>query len=370
MYLFEEIIAAARQPCQSTTGSAKSKSGIYGDCDSLMANDKIRITVVGCGGGGCNTVNRMSKMGLKSAKTVAINTDKPHLDIIGANKKVLIGSSITRGMGAGGFPEVGMKCAEMSKSAILEAMGENEIVFLCAGMGGGTGTGSAPVVAKLAKEQGATVVAIVTYPFNLERARLKKAQWGLEQLSQVADTVIVIDNNKLVSFAPNLPMNQAFELADRVTSKAIKGIADTIMFPSLLNIDYADVKSVMENGGVSLISIGESSGPDKIEKVVNDTLNNPLLDVDYEGAKGALIHIGGGNHLTLGETIEIGEKLTEAFDPNAHVKIGARLSPEYGSGVQCILIATGLKATSFLKSNLKEKQTDYQFETVKDIAYV
>jgi cell division protein FtsZ len=332
--MFDEILKNARADIQNEA---------HLDESGLMSNDKVRISVIGLGGGGCNTINRMVTMGLKSAKTIAVNTDRLHLDIINADKKVLIGKSITKGLGAGGFPEVGTRCAELSKSEILEAMGENELVFICAGMGGGTGTGSAPVVAKLAKDMGAVVVGIVTSPFSLERARLKKAEWGVKELSKYTDTLIIIDNNRLVSYAPNLPVNKAFMLADEITTKAVKGICDTIMFPSLMNIDYADVRSVMEEGGVSLISIGEASGPDKVEQVVKDTLNHPLLDVSYEGAKGALVHITGSSALSLGDSVKIGERLTEVFDPNAQIKVGARLDENAGARVEVIMIATGLK---------------------------
>ena len=324
--------------------NAKTNANIIGDDGSLFSNEKVRIAVVGVGGGGCNTVNRIAKTGIKSARTIAINTDKVHLDIVKADTKVLIGSKITRGLGAGGFPEVGLKCAEVSRNTIREALGENELVFLTAGMGGGTGTGAAPVVAQIAKEQGAIVVGIVTYPFRLERARLKKAEWGIRELAKECDTLIIIDNNRLVQYAPNLPVNKAFELADMITARAVKGISDTIMFPSLMNIDYADVKTVMENGGLAMISIGEGTGPDRVEEVVKSTLTHPLLDVDYEGAKGALIHITGGPGLTLGEGIEIGERLTQSFDPDANVKIGARLTPEMGERIYVTMITTGIKS--------------------------
>ena len=338
--------------------NARAETPSHLDDEGLMSNDKVRIAVVGVGGGGTNTVNRMVSIGIKSAKTIAVNTDKLHLDACNADKKVLIGKAITRGLGAGGFPEVGTKCAEVSKNEILEALGENELIFLCSGMGGGTGTGASPVIAKLAKEMGAIVVGIVTSPFKLERARLKKAEWGVTELAKYTDTLIVIDNNRLVEYAPNLPVNKAFMLADEITTKAVKGICDTIMFPSLMNIDYADVRSVMEEGGVSLISIGEASGPNKVEEVVKSTMKHPLLDVTYEGAKGALIHIGGSKCLTLGESVEIGEKLTEVFDPNAQIKVGARLSPEYGENVEVIMITTGLKATNIFGH--KEQEAEAQ----------
>ena len=318
--------------------------GAKQESDELMSNEKVRIAVIGVGGAGCNTVDRMMKGGIKSAQTIAVNTDQLHLKVVNAHKRVLIGSTITRGLGAGGFPEVALKCAEMSRDKLREVIGEKELVFIAAGMGGGTGTGAAPVIAEIAKEQGAMVVSIVTVPFRLERARVQKARWGLDRLMAKSDTVIVIENDRLVSYVPNLPINDAFNLADAITCKAITGIADTIMFPSLMNIDFADVKSVMENGGFALISMGEGSGQDRIEHVVRNTMDHPLLDVSYEGAKGALLHIAGGTGLTLGEGIEIGEKISESFDLNADVKIGARLDPSMGSDISVTAIVTGVKS--------------------------
>jgi cell division protein FtsZ len=314
--------------------------------EDLMSNDKVRIAIVGVGGGGCNTVDRIERLGIKNVKTVSINTDNVHLLARKAQTKVLIGKSITKGLGAGGYPEVAEKCAEISKDEIAQAIGENELVFLVSGLGGGTGTGASPIVAKLAKEQGAIVVSIVTLPFSLERARLKKAEWGLERLVKESDSVVVIDNNRLVSYAGNLPMNEAFNLADAITAKAVCGITQTILEPSLMNIDFADVKSVMENGGVSLIAIGEGSGPDRVEMTAKKALEHPLLDVSYEGAKSALIHIEGNTGLTLGETIEIGERITEQFDKNANIKIGARLVPIQSDLISVTTIVTGLKSES------------------------
>ncbi|PIT85062.1 cell division protein FtsZ [Candidatus Micrarchaeota archaeon CG10_big_fil_rev_8_21_14_0_10_45_29] len=339
----------------------------------MLSNDKIRIAILGVGGGGCNTVNRMARQGMKSAKTIAINTDSLHLRVTQADKRILIGKSITNGLGAGGFPEIAEKCAQASKSELREMIGENELVFLATGLGGGTGTGASPVIAEIAKEQGAIVVSIVTTPFSLERARVSKAQWGLERLAEVSDTVVVIDNNKLVSYAPNIPINDAFNLADAITAKAVRGITETIMEPSLMNIDYADVKAVMENGGISLISIGEGSGNEKIERVSSSALEHPLLDVSYEGAKGALLHIEGGMGLTLGEVIEVGEKITSKFDPNANIKIGARLMPKENDSISATAIVTGLQSeqvSKFLQKKQEAQQKRQELSTLENINYI
>jgi cell division protein FtsZ len=309
-------------------------------------SDGPRIVVIGAGGAGNNTVNRMARVGISSADLIAINTDKMHLTVVHDSiKKVLIGQSVTRGLGAGGYPEVGAKAAEVSRAAITQLLDGCDMLFLTAGMGGGTGTGAAPIIADVAKEQGAIVIAMVTYPFRLERARLLKADDGIEKLRKVADTVVIIDNNRLVELVPNLPIEQAFCVADEVISRAVKGITETITMPSLINLDYADVRAIMTEGGVSVISVGESRGHTRVAEVVEDTLKNSLLDVDYAGAKGALIHITGGPDLTLGECNEIGERLTEAIDPSATVIWGARIIPEYEGKVEVITIMTGVKSS-------------------------
>lgn len=337
--------------------------GAKNESSELMSNESVRIAVIGVGGAGCNTVNRITKSGIKSAQTIAVNTDNLHLKVTEAHKRVLIGSSVTRGLGAGGYPEVGAKCAEASREKLREVIGQKELVFIAAGMGGGTGTGAAPIIAQIAKDEGAIVVSIVTVPFKLERARMTKAKWGLEQLAAKSDTVIVIENDRLVNYVPNLPINEAFNLADAITGKAITGIADTIMLPSLMNIDFADVKTVMENGGFALISMGEGRGCDRIDQVVKSTLDRPLLDVSLEGAKGALLHVNGGTQLTLGDGISIGERISETFDLNADVKIGARLDPELGDAVTVTAIVTGLK-NPYIESTPKAEARSMHMESL------
>ena len=357
--MFEDILKSAATHQQTSAPIGE---------DGLMSNDKVRIAVLGVGGAGCNTIDRIMKGGIKSATTIAINTDNLHLRTVNAHKRVLIGAGITKGLGAGGHPEVALRCAEGNKDKLREVIGDNELVFLCAGMGGGTGTGASPVIAEVAKDQGAIVVSIVTLPFALEKVRMKKALWGLEQLAAKSDTVIVIDNNRLVSYVPNLPINEAFNVADAITARAVRGIADTIMVPSLMNMDYADVRSVMSDGGISLISVGEGRGNERVEHVVKNTLEHPLLDVSYEGAKGAMIHITGGTGLTLGEAIEIGEKVTSAFDPNANVKMGARLDPSYNDLVEVTSIVTGLKSPQIFGRKVEEPQKEVMM--MGDINYL
>ncbi len=351
--MFEDIIAAAKGDSATKPANVEQNE---------MDNSSVRISVLGLGGAGCNCVNRIFKDEIKSARTVAINTDGKHLNMIGAHKKILIGRNITRGLGAGGDMTLARKCAEADRDMLNKEIGENELVFICAGMGGGTGAGIAPVIAEIAKSNGAIVIAVVTYPFALERVRIKKAQLGIQELVKVCDTVVVIDNNRLASYVPNLPINKAFELADSITTRAVKGIADTIMFPSLMNVDYADVRSVMQNGGLSMISLGHGTGSNKVTDVVKDTLEHPLLDVNYEGAKGCLIHIEGGPDLTLGEAIKAGEKLTQSFDDNASIKIGARINPNLQGAMSMTAIITGVKSPYIMgKTETEKSESELDF---------
>ncbi|MBU0661830.1 MAG: cell division protein FtsZ [Candidatus Diapherotrites archaeon] len=311
--------------------------------DKLEEFGSPKIMVIGTGGAGCNAVNRLANMGISGAQLVGVNTDKQHLAIINDElTKILIGKSVTRGLGAGGYPEIGAKSAEVSRSALEEVMEGVDMLFISAGMGGGTGTGSAPIIAEIAKEQGAIVIGIVTYPFALEKARLIKAEEGIEALRNVTDTVVVIDNNRLVELVPNLPIQDAFKVADEVIARTVRGITETITQPSLINLDYADVRSVMSNKGLSVIAVGESKSVDKVNEVVEDTLKNALLDVDIAGASGALIHITGGPELTLGEANAVGEMLTEKIDPKAAVIWGARVDPTFENKMEVITIFTGV----------------------------
>lgn len=314
-----------------------------------------RIVIIGCGGAGNNTINRLHHMGVSGAETIAINTDKQHLDMIQSDKRVLIGKSLTKGLGAGGYPDVGKRAAEMARPT-LEALLENaDLCFITAGMGGGTGTGSAPVVAQIAKEQGAIVVGMVSYPFQVEKARLIRAEEGLEALASSADSVIVLDNNRLKNFVPNLPLGQAFSVMDQLIGETVKGISETITQPSLINIDYADVRAIMSKGGVAVMLVGESKQQNKSESVVRECLSNPMLDIDYRGATGSLIHITGGGDLTLQDAEEIASSLTYELDPHADVIWGARVKNDMEGKVRVMAIMTGVQTGKIMGSRVSYK---------------
>jgi cell division protein FtsZ len=321
-----------------------------------------RILIVGCGGAGNNTVNRLYNIGVDGAETIALNTDKQHLDMIDADIKVLVGKSITKGLGAGGDPEVGRCATELGRKTLETLLKDTDLVFVTAGMGGGTGTGAAPIVAQIAKAHGAIVVAMVSTPFNVERARLIKAEEGLEDLRRDADTVIVLDNNRLLEFVPNLPIDQAFSVMDQIIAETVKGIAETITQPSLINLDYADVRTIMNSGGVAAMLVGESRSQDKARDVVREAFNHPLLEVDFRGAKGALIHITGGPDLTLKEAEEIAKALTSQLDPNANVIWGARVQKGYEGRVRVMSIVTGVQSAQVLGPIYGEL---FKFQSVK-----
>jgi cell division protein FtsZ len=310
--------------------------------------NQARILVVGAGGGGTNTVTRLTDLGIAGANTVAVNTDAKHLAVTHAHKKVLIGKELTRGLGAGGYPDVGKKAAEESKSEIKSILQESDLVFLTCGLGGGTGTGAAPVIAYLAKEMGAIVIAAVTLPFKIEGARIIKAEEGLAKLREVCDTVIVIENQKLIELAGNKPLKEAFGVADNLIATMIKGITEMISQPSLVNLDYADVRTIMRAGGVATIGIGESDSQNRAKEAITKALSHPLLDVDYSGAKGAMIQVIGGEDMKLEEINEIGECVAQHMDPEATVMWGARVVPEFAGKIQVITIITGVKSPYIL----------------------
>ncbi|MEE9506624.1 MAG: cell division protein FtsZ [Thermoplasmata archaeon] len=308
---------------------------------------KPRILVVGCGGAGNNSVDRLMRIGVHGAKTVAINTDKMHIDRIEAEKKALIGRSITRGMGAGGCPEVGERCALLAEDDIRRLISGADMTFITVGMGGGTGTGVAPVVARLAESMGSVVVAIATTPFDAEKRRCRAAREGLEKLRRHCDSVIVLDNNRLVKMVPNLPIEQAFCVMDQLISEVIRGITETITLPSLINLDFADVKTMMSTGQTATILYGEECADDP-EQVIVETLNNPLLDIDYSDASGALIHLTSGPDLSIGTAYSVVDGISSQLSPDANVIFGARLDSDFTGVIRVLAIITGVHSPNLL----------------------
>lgn len=311
--------------------------------DELKAG-KASIKVIGCGGCGCNMITWLYNKGINGATVYAANTDALHLSVTKADEKFLIGKELTRGLGCGGNPNRGRESAKESLSDLKKAVAGSDMVFVLAGMGGGTGTGAAPVVAQLAKESGAVVIGVVTMPFESEKARVDKAEFGLQELKESTDTCIVLDNNRLVDIAGQLPIEQAFAVANELVSTMCKGIVETITLPSLINLDYADVSAIMRGGGVAVIGIGEDDSSERVNQAVKQALTHPLLDVDYQGATGALIHITCGPDLKLEEFDLIGRIVSENLSSEAQVIIGARINKEFAGRVRVITIMTGVKS--------------------------
>jgi cell division protein FtsZ len=311
-----------------------------------------RIVVIGTGGAGNNSVSLLNKIGIRGAEILAVNTDLQALQIADADKKVLIGKNLTQGRGAGGDPELAKRCMDVSRKVFESLLRDANLVFVIAGMGGGTGTGSAPVIAQIAKEMGAIVIGIVTTPFKIERERCTKAKVGVRILKKVANSTIILDNNKLLHFVGNRPISTAFGMIDQLIAEIIVGVTETITEPSLINLDFADLKSVMNSGGTATILYGESSSMDP-ETIIQNTLNNPLYNVNLKKVTGALIHITSGSNLTLKSTEVIANGITKDLNKKVEVIIGARLDPNIENRIKVIAILTGLDTKDHIDAHRK-----------------
>lgn len=303
---------------------------------------RCRIMVLGIGGAGNNTISRLEENGLSGAECVAINTDLRDLNFTRATRRVLIGESVTRGLSAGGNPEIGRAAVEESRPYIENLLENVDVVFIAVGLGGGTGTGAAPVVADIARRKGAVVVGVVTTPFKSEKSRIGCATRALNEMRSVCDTVVVIDSNKLTELVPELPMTEAFKVANHVLGNMIKGIVETLTAPSLINLGFAEFKTIMKKGGIAVVGVGESDAPNRAEEAVRNALRTPLLNVDYAGAKGALIHVSGDPNMTIEEANRVGEIVTEMIGHNALVSWGARVNPHIEGALKVTLVMTGV----------------------------
>ncbi len=315
------------------------------ELERLLAGQKTRIKVIGCGGGGNNTINRISEVGIKGIETIAINTDAQDLLYTTCDKKLLIGRQLTNGLGAGSNPRIGEESAKENEQDLKKLLEGSDLIFITCGLGGGTGTGSAPFVAQLAKKMGVLSVAIVTIPFTMEGShRFENAMMGLEKLEQSVSTLIVIPNEKLLELAPHLPLQTAFKVADEILTNAVKGIAELVTKTGLVNLDFADVKAIMGEGGVAMIGVGESDAENRAEESVQKALENPLIDVDITNATGALINISGGENLTLDESRKIVEAVSTRLDPHAKIIWGAQIYKDLERTVRTMVIITGVSS--------------------------
>jgi cell division protein FtsZ len=326
------------------------------ELEKILASLKTNIKIIGCGGGGSNTIDRLVESGIIGADLYAANTDAQHLLVVRAPHKVLLGRRSTRGLGAGSLPQVGEEAAREAEEDIRKILTGADIVFITAGLGGGTGTGSAPFIAQIAKDAGALTVAICTSPFKAEGAiRMENAEWGLERLRNVADTVIVIPNDKLLELVPRLSLNAAFKVADEVLMRAIKGITELITKPGLVNLDFNDLRTIMKGGGVAMIGLGEGEDDDRIDQAVDQAINSPLIDVDISGASGALVNVTGGENMTVTEAEKVAEIIQSRVSPNARIIWGAVIDPTLNDKVRVMVVITGVKSKYILGP--KETQT-------------
>ncbi len=326
----------------------------------IVEEIKTSIKVVGAGGAGGNTINRLMEMGIEGGDVIAVNTDALDLLYTNAMTKVLIGASITGGIGAGNDPEVGEQCADIDIKKIAEVLNDADMVFVTCGLGGGTGTGSVPVIAEVAKDMNALTVGIVTLPFSMEgRYRARNALSGLKKLRKFADTVIVIPNDRLLDVAPNLPLNDAFRVADELLANSVKGITEMVTKPGLVNLDFADVRAILKGGGTAMIGLGSStrdtSMDQRARESVERALKSPLLDTDVSSATGALINIIGSRDMTLEEAEEIVRIVAENIDIEAQIIWGAQIDENLDRNViKTLVILSGVKIPSF-EEDLEER---------------
>jgi len=356
----EDRVDGAAHGNGAENDAAPNTSGMMTDEElaDVITDLETEITVFGCGGAGGNTVTRMAQEGIHGAELIAANTDAQHLgkQVI-ADRKLLIGRQRTGGRGAGSVPKIGEEAAQENIEDIQAAIDGSDMVFITAGLGGGTGTGSAPVVAQAAQEAGALTIAVVTIPFTAEGERRRaNADAGLERLRAVADTVIVIPNDRLLDFAPNLPLQDAFKICDRVLMRSVKGMTELITKPGLVNVDFADVKTIMENGGVAMIGLGESDTENKAQDSMRSALRSPLLDVEFDGANSALVNVVGGPDMSIEEAEGVVEEIYDRIDPEARIIWGASVNPEFDGKMETMVVVTGVESPQIYGRSEAERE--------------
>jgi len=326
-------------------GRNPSQNQLDEELEELLNIQNAKIKVIGTGGGGNNTIDRISEVGIVGAETIAINTDAQDLLYTTADKKILIGKDSTKGLGAGSNPKLGEEAARENEPEIKKSISGADMVFITCGLGGGTGSGSIPVIADTAKKVNALTISIVTMPFAMEgNRRYENAVYGLEKLAEASDTLIVIPNDKLLELAPDLPIHTAFKVADEILTNAVKGIAELVTKAGLVNLDFADIKAVMGKGGVALIGVGESDTDNRALEAVEKAINYPLLSVDIKEANGALINISGSSSMTLDEARRVVEAVTEKIDTDAKVIWGAQIYEDMEQTLRIKLIITGVNS--------------------------
>ncbi len=343
MKFIDDAIKESEQRMEENAPEVLS-SDIDEDLIEIIKGVKTNIFVVGAGGAGNNTISRLNEMGIEGATTIAVNTDAQDLFYSQSSKKILLGRQTSKGLGAGGEPSVGEECAEESEDEVREELEGADMVFITCGLGGGTGTGSAPIISKLAKKLGALTVAVATMPFSAEGIKRRdNAEQGLEKLQEAADTVIIIPNDKLLEVAPNLPLNKAFMVSDEILGRAVKGITELITKKGLVSLDFADIRSIMSGSGMAMIGMGESESGDRALESVHEALSSPLLDIDISNATGALVNISGSSDLTLHEAEKIVQVVADKLDPEANIIWGTQIDESLQNIVRTTVVVSGIK---------------------------
>jgi cell division protein FtsZ len=315
------------------------------EIEKVLEKSRTIIKVIGCGGSGTNTIQRMTEEGIFGAELFALNTDAQHLLFSKVDRKLLIGKKTTRGLGAGSIPRLGEEAARENDTDIRAMVEDADMVFVTCGLGGGTGTGSAPVVAQASQEVGALTIGVVTLPFSAEgEVRIENMDYGLDKLRENTDTLIVIPNDKLLDVVPRLPLNEAFKVADDVLMRSVKGLTELITKPGLINLDFADVRTVMKDGGMAMIGFGESDGQNKAIESVRKALSSPLLEVEVSDAKAALVNVIGGEDMTVEEAEGALQEVYRMMNPEARIIWGVQVSPELKNMIRTLLIVTGVKS--------------------------
>jgi len=336
------------------------------ELQKILLGLRTDIKIIGCGGGGSNTINRLAEAGIVGAELYAANTDAQHLLMTRAPHKILLGRRVTRGLGAGALPQVGEEAAREAEEELKKALADADIVFVTCGLGGGTGTGSAPFIAQVAKEQGALTIAICTYPFQAEGAiRAENAEWGLDRLRNIADTVIVIPNDRLLELVPKLSLNAAFKVADEVLMRSIKGITEVVTKPGLVNLDFNDIKTTMKSGGVAMIGLGESDDDDRAVAAVTEAINSPLIELDVSEATAALVNVTGGPDMTVSEAEQVAEILQSKISPGARIIWGAAIDETMERTIRVMLVITGVKSRHILGPQQAKKGKEMGLDFIK-----
>ncbi len=363
----ESLVDEALSEEEVNTGQGDLKdAGTDEELREVLEDLRTSIYIVGLGGAGCNTIDRVSEEGIHGAQLIAGNTDAQDLLTIRANRKVLMGRNLTKGLGAGAKPQVGEKAAKEAQEKYEEILEDADIVFLTCGLGGGTGTGSVETVARVAKDAGALTIAVLTQPFSAEgESRMKNAQWGIKRVRNVADTVILIPNDKLLELVPRLPLNKAFKVADEVLMRAIKGMTEIITKPGLVNLDYNDLCTIMQGAGQAMIGMGESDagGDKRAIEAIEGAINSPLLDVDISGASGVLINVTGSEDMSVHEAEMVAEEVENKAGKKANIIWGCSVDPTLEDKLKVMIVATGVKSKQIISAHDSVKE-----EGIKEVS--